>query len=113
MSVFGDLYGIEKRAQELDPEIRIAYKEKTKKYNVSRNSYNIMEVDALDERVIRALRKGDLQRRSVEDYIRELENSEDAAERSEARAMANKIRSITLENLDRMMDIKHFSLGGI
>lgn len=113
MSVFGDIYGIEERVREIDPLLTITYDEKTRKYTVSRNQHNIMVVDRLDCRILSQLRKNDLQRRSLEAYIRELEHSEDMAEQSRARDLRNKIESITLEHVDRMMDIKHFSLGGI
>lgn len=113
MSVFGDIYNIESRVKEYDPALSISYDEKTRKYTVSRGRHNIMEVGALDARVLARLRKGDLQRRRLEDFIRELEHSEDMAEKARAGELRNIIESATLDQYDQIMGIKHFALGGI
>jgi len=113
MSLFNDLYHIEERVREIDPLLAIAYDEKKRKYTVSRNQYKIMVVDSLDPRILSQLRKNDLRRRKLEDYIRELEHSEDMAEQSRAREMRNTIESIALDQFDRIAGIPHFALGGI
>lgn len=113
MAVFNDLYYIEESVKEYDPLLSITYDEKTRKYTLWRNQHNVMSVDRLDVRVLRTLRKNDLHRRKLEDYIRELEASEDESERCRAREISSRIEDISLDKFDYMMGIRHFNLGGI
>lgn len=110
MSVFGDIYDIESRVKEIDPLLTITYDEKKRKYTVSRNRHKIMVVDSLDCRILSSLRKNDLHRRRLEDFIRELEHSEDMAERLKAREMSNRIESVLLDGYDQIAGIPHFSI---
>jgi hypothetical protein len=114
--VFGDLYHIAGRVKEIDPALFIDYDQQKKKYNVKRTKQNgqahhIMSVDRLDERILTNLRKYDLQRRGVEDLIRELEHSEDIAERRRAKQIRDTIEDITLDKFNQLIGIPQFSLG--
>lgn len=111
--VFGDFYDIAGRVKEIDPALVVSFDEKQKEYHIKRNQHRIMSVERgqLDPRVLTKLRKGDLQRRRLEDFIYELERSEDEAERSRARELSNTIESMTLEQYDRTVGIPHYSLG--
>ena len=110
MSVFGDLYHIEEAVKDIDPLLCIDYDEMKRKYKVSRKGHVVMTVDSLDNRILLQLRKNDLHRRRLEDYIRELEASEDAAEQAKARQLSNTIESITLDKYDSIVGIPHFSI---
>jgi len=116
MSVFGDIYAIEERIKEIDPALFIEYDRSKRKYHVKRTKRNgqghhIMSVDRLDARILTALKKGDLQRRNLEEFIRELEHSEDEEERRKARELSNTIESMTIEQFDRIVGIPHYSVG--
>lgn len=114
--LFGDIYDIQSRAKEIDPALFIEYDRTKRKYHVKRTKRNgqahhIMSVDRLDARILTALRKNDLQRRRLEDFIRELEHSEDEAERRRARHLSNVIEDVALDQFDRIAGISHFHMG--
>ena len=112
--LFGDLYDIGSRVKDIDPALSVFFDRQVMKYRVMRGKYQVMTValGELDERVLRKLRKNDLHRRRIQEFIYELERSEDEYERRQARELSNKIESISLENFDRIAGIPHFSLGG-
>lgn len=114
--VFGDTFNISGRVKDIDPALFIEYDQANRKYHVKRTKRNgqahhIMSVDKLDARILTTLRKGDLQRRSLEEFIRELEHSEDEQERQKAKELSNTIESMTLEQFDRIVGIPHYSVG--
>ncbi|MDD5487012.1 MAG: hypothetical protein PHW65_05615 [Dehalococcoidales bacterium] len=113
--LFGDLYNIGERVKEIDPLLRISFDRRKFKYSVTRGKHQVMTVDAgeLDVRVLRKLREHDLHRRRLQDFIYELEQSEDEFERRKARELSNQIESITLDNYDRIVGIPHYNLGGV
>lgn len=111
--VFNDMYNIAGRVKEIDPALTISYDRAKREYHVMRNRHRVMTVKQLDERVLTKLRWGDLQRRSLEAFIRELEHSEDELERRKARELSNTVESLSLDYFDRIVGIPHYSLGGI
>lgn len=114
MQVFGDIYAIASRVKEIDPALTLSYVGRGK-YQVKRNNHLIMSVPhkELDSRILEKLRKGDLQRRRLEDIIYEMERSEDEAERRRAKELSNTVESITLDQYDKLLGIRHYALGGI
>ena len=113
--LWGDLYNMESRIKQFDPALSIAFDETRFKYLVTRGGNQIMtvEADELDERVLLKLRKNDLHRRRLQDFIYELEQSEDEYERRKARELSNHLESVSLENFDRIAGIPHYSVGGV
>ena len=114
--LFADMYNIGSRVREIDPAISISFnKDGGGKYIVSRGQRYIMSVPVgeLDERVLLKLRKNDLHRRRLQDFIYELEQSEDEYERRKARELSNHLEAVSLDNFDRIAGIPHYSMGGI
>ena len=113
--LFGDLYGIGKRIKEVDPLLSITFDDRQLKYMVTRGGNHIMSVPVgeLDERILLKLRKNDLHRRRLQDFIYELEQSEDEYERRKARELSNHLESVSLDNFDRIAGIPHYSVGGV
>lgn len=113
--VEGDLFDIRSRVKDIDPLLTLSLNRDEERYEIHRNGRMVMTIKPgqLDARVLIQLRKNDLTRRRLEDYIRELEQAEDELERKQARALRNKIESMTLDNYDRLVGIPHFALGGI
>lgn len=113
--LFGDLYNIGERVKEIDPLLSISFDQRKSKYIVTRGRHRVMAVDVgeLDERILRKLREHDLHRRRLQDFIYELEQSENEFERRRARELSNQIEAITLDNYDRIVGIPHYNLGGV
>jgi len=109
----GDIYDIGSRVKDIDPALSISFDYKKEKYKVSRDDKHIMYVDVgeLDARVLTKLRKNDLARRRLIDFIYELERSEDEEERRRAKELSNKIEEITLDKYDRIAGIPHYACG--
>ena len=114
-SLFNDLYFIQERAKEIDPLLEITFDRREFKYKVTREKHQVMTVEPgqLDARVLHTLRKNDLHRRRLQDYIWELEQSELEHERRRARELSNQIEAASLDKFDRVAGISHFNVGGI
>ena len=115
MSLFGDIYFLERRVKEIDPLLEISYDRHKKEYAITRGKHRVMTVPLgqLDARVLHTLRKNDLHRRRLQDYIWELEQSELEHERRRARELSNQIEAASLDKFDRVAGISHFNVGGI
>jgi len=113
MYIEGDIYGISDRIKDIDPVLSLSFIRDRGEYLISRGNHNVMYVKPgeLDGRVLDKLRWGDLTRRRLEDFIYELERSEDEAEKRRARDLRNKVESMTLDNYDKIVGIPHFSCG--
>lgn len=111
--VEGDTMNIAQGIREIDPLLSLSLDYKRGKFEIKRNNTHVMYVDPgeLDNRVLVKLRKNDLARRRLMDYILELERSEDEAEKRRANEYRSKIESITLDHYDRIVGIPHFSCG--
>lgn len=113
--MFGDIHNIGGRVKELDPALQISWDERERLYRVCRGKHQVMTVPAgkLDNRVLMALREGDLHRfRRLEDFIEILEAREAEEERRKERELSNHVESVYLDNFDQLEGIKHFSVGG-
>ena len=111
--VEGDTLNIAGGVKEIDPALSLSLDYRRGEFEIKRENRHVMYVKPgeLDNRVLVTLRKNDLTRRRLMDYILELERSEDEAERRKAREYSNKIQSMTLDNYDRIVGIPHFSCG--
>ncbi len=114
MSLFNDLYFIQERVKEIDPLLEISYDRRKKEYAITRGKHRAMTVPLgqLDARVLQTLRKNDLHRRRLQDFIYELEQSELEHERRQARELSSHIESAALDKFDKVAGISHFNLGG-
>lgn len=111
--LIGDLYNIGQRVKELDPALRIVFDKQAERYRVYRNQYQVMTVPAgqLDQRVLMALREGDLHRYPrLEDFMDILEAREAEREKRQAMAHSNEIQAITADKYDRLAGVSHFNV---
>jgi len=113
MYIEGDMFNIASRVKDIDPALSLSLDKRRGKYQIKRENRHVMFVEPgqLHAGVLTQLRKNDLARRRLQDYIIELERSEDEAEKRKARNLSNQIESITLDNYDKIVGIPHFSCG--
>ena len=113
MHIEGDMFDIAIRVKDIDPALSLSLDYKRGEYELKRNNTHVMFIQPgeLDARVLTKLRKNDLTRRRLQDFIFELERSEDEAEQKRARELSSYIESVTLDNFDKVMGIPHFSCG--
>lgn len=113
MYIEGDMYDIASRVKDIDPALSLSLDNRRGEYELKRNETHVMFIHPgeLDARVLTNLRKNDLSRRRLQDFIFELERSEDEAEQRKARELSSYVESVTLENFDSIMGIPHFSCG--
>jgi two-component SAPR family response regulator len=111
--VFGDIYDIASRVKEIDPALSLSFISEKKQYQLKRNNHHVMYIPLgqLDYRVLTTLRKGDLVNRGIDEIIRELERSEEEAERRKAKQLQNIIEDITLDKFNQIMGIKTHRIG--
>lgn len=111
----GDIFDIATRIKNIDPELELNLNRDTDQYTVTRRGRHIMSIELgeLDARVLTKLRKNDLTRRRLMDFILELERSEEDAEKQKAKELRNFIEAATLDQYDRIVGIPTFALGGI
>lgn len=113
MYVEGDILDIGSRVRDIDPLLTLSLNRDKGVYEIHRGERFVMSVEhgELDARVLTKLRRNDLTRRRLQDYILELERSEEEWERKKARGLRNHIESVTLDNYDRIVKIPHFTCG--
>lgn len=116
--VVGDIYDIASRVKDIDPALSLSFNKEKGKYELRRvmgprGNFFIMYIKPgeLDERVLVHLKKNDLRRRNLDDYIRELEQSEDIRERQQARELSNRIEDVTLDRYNKLVGIPQFACG--
>jgi hypothetical protein len=109
----GDMFDIAGRVREIDPALVLSFDPAKEKYYLHRNDFLVRTINLgeLDDRVLIQLYENDLQRIRLEDYILKLERSEEAAERSRAKEIRNKLEDVALDKYDRIVGIPHFSCG--
>ena len=113
--MFGDIYNIGGRVKEIDPALQISWDERERLYRVCRGKHQVMTVPTgkLDNRVLMALREGDLHRfRRLEDYIEILEAREAEAERRKEQEMSDHIEAATLDKYNKIQGISQFGFSG-
>lgn len=114
--LFGDLHDIGSRVKEIDPALRITYDARKLTYKVTRGNHQVMTVPAgkLDNRVLMALREGNLHRyRRLEDYIDELEAREAEQQRRKEKELSDHVEAATLDKFDKLSGVTHHRVGGI
>lgn len=109
--VFGDLYHIEERLKNYDPELEVEWDWNKLKYRITRRGFHVMYAQELDQRVIDKLQYWDTARRRVQDILWELQQSEDEYEKKKAKELSDYIESVTLDKFNRIMDIPTYQLG--
>lgn len=115
--VEGDLYDIAVRVREIDPDLSLSLNYQAGVYEITRFSrgmaHHVMNVlpGELHAGVLDHLRKNDLQRRRLYDFILELERSEEAAKRKQARELSNTVESITLDKYNEIAGWHSFACG--
>lgn len=113
MYVEGDLFDIGSRVKDIDPLLSLSLNRDEGRYEIHRQDRMVMAVKpgCLNAGVLVQLRKNDLTRRRLEDYILELERAEDEYERKRAKGLRNKMESMALDNFDKIVGIPHFACG--
>lgn len=99
--LFGDLYNIEGRIKEISSTLSIIFDNKDFVYKVLNNGEQVMTVPAgeLDSRLLLKLRKNNLRRQRLQDYIYQIEQAELEKEKREERHFSNEIQSATLDRI--------------
>jgi len=113
MRIEGDMFDIASRVKDIDPALSLSLDRERGQYEIKRNETHVAYVEPKDLHagVLIKLRKNDLARRRLMDFIYELEKSEDDAEKRKLNNLRNKLESITLDNYDNIVGIPHFSCG--
>lgn len=111
--VVGDMFDIASRVKDIDPALDLSFDFRKKVYVLTENGRKVMTINPgeLDSRILVKIREGDLNRRRLQDFILDLERSEDEVERQRARELRSRVESMTLDNYDRLVGIPHFSCG--
>lgn len=111
----GDMFDIASRVKDIDPALDLSFDFRKKVYILTENGRKVMTIKPgeLDARILLKIREGDLNRRRLQDFILELERSEDEHERQRARELQSHVESMTLDNYNKLVGIPQFALGGI
>jgi len=109
----GDMFDIASRVREIDPALVLSFDPIKEKYKLHRNEHLVMTINMgeLDGRVITQLHENDLQRIRLQDYILQLERSEELADKRRAKELRDKREDVVLDKYDHMVGIPHFSCG--